>query len=47
MFLSHLSARFDAIVISSEVGYEKPDAGIFNAALGMKWEPLAFIRKTC
>ncbi|KAI0499207.1 hypothetical protein KFK09_020110 [Dendrobium nobile] len=25
--------RFDAIVVSSEVGYEKPAAGIFLAAL--------------
>lgn len=26
--------RFDAVVISSEVGSEKPDANIFKAALG-------------
>ncbi|MQL78963.1 hypothetical protein Taro_011403 [Colocasia esculenta] len=26
--------RFDAIIISSEIGYEKPDAKIFEAALG-------------
>jgi FMN phosphatase YigB (HAD superfamily) len=27
--------RFDAVIISSEVGYEKPDPRIFQAALGM------------
>lgn len=27
--------RFDAVIISSEVGYEKPDSKIFEAALGM------------
>lgn len=27
--------RFDAVIISSEVGYEKPDEKIFQAALGM------------
>lgn len=26
--------RFDAVIISSEVGYEKPDANIFKSALG-------------
>ena len=26
--------RFDAVIISSEVGYEKPDPKIFKAALG-------------
>lgn len=26
--------RFDAVIISSEVGSEKPDANIFKAALG-------------
>lgn len=26
--------RFDAVIISSEVGYEKPDDKIFRAALG-------------
>ncbi|CAN1861100.1 Haloacid dehalogenase-like hydrolase domain-containing protein 3 [Linum perenne] len=30
--ISHL---FDALIISSEVGYEKPDAKIFHAALGI------------
>lgn len=30
-----LSVRFDAVIVSSEVGYEKPDAKIFEAALGM------------
>ncbi|GAB2297207.1 hypothetical protein Dimus_031320 [Dionaea muscipula] len=28
---------FDAVVISSEVGFEKPDAKIFEAALGNVW----------
>lgn len=28
--------RFDAVIISSEVGYEKPDPKIFQAALGMR-----------
>jgi len=27
--------RFDAFIISSEIGYEKPAAGIFKSALGM------------
>lgn len=27
--------RFDAVIISSEVGCEKPDTNIFRAALGM------------
>lgn len=27
--------RFDAVIISSEVGYEKPDPRIFQAALGI------------
>lgn len=29
-----LSFRFDAVIISAEVGYEKPDGQIFEAALG-------------
>jgi beta-phosphoglucomutase-like phosphatase (HAD superfamily) len=28
--------RFDAIVVSSEVGYEKPSPEIFKIALGIK-----------
>lgn len=28
------SLRFDAIIVSAEVGYEKPDVKIFRAALG-------------
>lgn len=27
--------RFDAVIISSEVGYEKPDPKIFQSALGI------------
>ncbi|MQL82084.1 hypothetical protein Taro_014559, partial [Colocasia esculenta] len=30
--------RFDAIIISSNIGYEKPDAKIFEAALGLDLE---------
>lgn len=30
-----LCCRFDAVIISSEVGSEKPDANIFKAALGI------------
>lgn len=29
----NISSMFDAIIVSSEVGYEKPDSGIFRAAL--------------
>jgi len=29
-----LLCRFDAVLVSSEVGYEKPDARIFKTALG-------------
>lgn len=35
IFFFLLFVRFDAVIISSEVGYEKPDAKIFLAALGI------------
>lgn len=28
------ACRFDAVIVSSEIGYEKPAAEIFQAALG-------------
>lgn len=34
-------SRFDALIISSEVGYEKPDPNIFKAALGMKYHAIS------
>lgn len=35
MLVMILLSRFDAIIISSEVGYEKPAPEIFQTALGM------------
>ncbi|MQM08701.1 hypothetical protein Taro_041560, partial [Colocasia esculenta] len=35
---SFAQQKFDAIIISSEIGYEKPDAKIFEAALGLDLE---------
>lgn len=32
--------RFDSLIISSEVGYEKPDPKIFEAALGMSYKTI-------
>ena len=36
-------SRFDAVIISSEVGYEKPDARIFKAALGIQYVMIMII----
>lgn len=48
LLLSFSGSRFDAVIISSEVGYEKPDEKIFRAALGsaLKLLPIDVIYDT-